>query len=115
MNTLQTHVVGRLDDLIDGRGMAVLVDGIQIALFRVGREVFAVQQLDPYSGSYVMSRGIVGTRGDRHTVAAPMFKQIFDLRTGACLESHGRPPRDLSTWPVHVDADGAITVTADRS
>ena len=30
----------------------------------------------------VLSRGIVGTRGDAPTVASPMHKQVFDLRTG---------------------------------
>jgi nitrite reductase (NADH) small subunit len=28
----------------------------------------------------------VGTRGDIPTVASPLHKQVFDLRTGACLD-----------------------------
>jgi len=34
----------------------------------------------------VLSRGIVGSRGDVPTVASPMYKQAFDLRTGGCLD-----------------------------
>jgi nitrite reductase (NADH) small subunit len=28
----------------------------------------------------------VGTRGDIPTVASPLLKQVFDLRTGTCLD-----------------------------
>ena len=34
----------------------------------------------------MLSRGIVGTRGDIPTVASPLHKQVFDLRTGSCLD-----------------------------
>ena len=53
-----------LGDLEVERGRAALIDGEQVALFLLhdGR-VHAVQNLDPYSGAYVMSRGIVGDRG----------------------------------------------------
>ncbi len=34
----------------------------------------------------MIARGIVGTRGDAPTVASPMSKQVFDLRTGVCLD-----------------------------
>lgn len=93
----------RLDDLHLERGAAALVGGRQVALFRtVDDRVFAVQQLDPYSAANVMSRGLVGTRGERRTVAGPMYKQVFDLDTGRCLDTQGREPRHLQTWPVTV-------------
>jgi nitrite reductase (NADH) small subunit len=31
-----------------------------------------------------------------------MYKQVFDLRTGECLEAVGKEPVALSTWPVDV-------------
>ncbi len=112
--TLATSVsVCLLSDLLPGRGAAALVHGEQLALFRVGDEVFAVQQLDPYSGASVMSRGIVGTRGDRVTVAGPMYKQIFDLRTGECLDPLGGAPQHLRTWPVTIAPDGTVLVGGD--
>jgi nitrite reductase (NADH) small subunit len=95
-----------LADLEAERGRAALLGTTQIALFllHTGR-VHAVSNLDPYSGAHVISRGIVGTRGDVPTVASPMFKQVFDLRTGACLDTQGKEPLTLRVWPVAVQDD----------
>ncbi len=103
--------VCRISDLERERGLAALIDGEQVALFRTHEDrVHAVQQRDPYSGAYVMSRGIVGTRGDAPTVASPMYKQVFDLRTGACLETLGKDEHTLQVWPVAVDENGAVFI-----
>lgn len=100
-----------VNDLERERGRAALIDGEQVALFLTHDDrIYAVQQLDPYSGAYVMARGIVGTRADAPTVASPMYKQVFDLRTGACLDSQGKDERALRTWPVSVDATGEVLV-----
>lgn len=97
-------------DLEVERGRAALLDGVQIALFLLrDGSVHAVSNLDPYSGAHVMSRGIVGTRGDTPTVASPMHKQVFDLRTGECLDSQGKAPAALEVWPVTV-VDGEVLV-----
>lgn len=97
-------------DLEVERGRAALLADAQLALFLLhdGR-VHAVSNLDPYSGAHVISRGIVGTRDDAPTVASPMFKQVFDLRTGACLDTQGKEPRALRVWPVAV-AEGRVLV-----
>lgn len=103
--------VCRLDDLPREGGVAALVSSVQVAVFRTFDDaVYAVQQLDPYSGACVMARGIVGTRDDVPTVASPMYKQVFDLRTGACLDPAGKEPRHLRTWPVEV-REGVVVVT----
>ena len=79
--------VCRLDQLRVDVGVAALVDGCQLAIFRLDdEEIRAVGNLDPYSRANVLSRGIVGSRGDSVFVASPMFKQPFDLRTGQCLD-----------------------------
>lgn len=92
------------------RGTAALVGGVQVALFRTFDDtVYAVQQRDPYSGAHVMSRGIVGSRGDIPTVASPMYKHVFDLRTGACLDPAGQEPRPLLTYHVAV-REGVVLV-----
>jgi nitrite reductase (NADH) small subunit len=97
-----------LADLEVERGRAALLDDTQVALFLTheGR-VFAVSNLDPYSNANVMSRGIVGTRQDAPTVASPMYKQVFDLRTGVCLDTQGKEPKTLRVWPVAV-RDGDV-------
>lgn len=103
-----------LADLLPERGAAALVAGQQVALFRtIDDSVYAVQQRDPFSGAMVMARGIVGSRGELPTVASPMYKQVFDLRSGTCLDATGKTPVDLEpglrTWPVRV-VGGAVLV-----
>ena len=79
--------VCRYDELTPGRGVAALVDGEQVAVFRTAGGLYALENRDPQSGAYVISRGIVGSRGRIPTVASPMHKDVFDLRTGACLDT----------------------------
>ncbi|MGC1210182.1 MAG: nitrite reductase small subunit NirD [Micromonospora sp.] len=86
MTTIRWTSVCRLDRLEPDRGVAALVDGVQVALFRTDGELYAVDNLDPVGGAYVMSRGIVGSRGGVPTLASPLHKQVYDLRTGRCLD-----------------------------
>jgi nitrite reductase (NADH) small subunit len=100
-------VVCGYDELLPERGVAALIGDRQIALFRTyDGSVFALGNQDPVSGANVMSRGIVGSRGDVQTVASPMFKQVYDLRTGICLDD---PDLVLTVYPVRV-ADGQVIV-----
>ncbi|WP_228993480.1 nitrite reductase small subunit NirD [Streptomyces sp. DH8] len=74
--------------LTPGRGVAVLLpDGDQAAVFtdRAGR-VYAIGNRDPFTGAYVLARGLLGSAGGRPFVASPLLKQRFDLTTGACLD-----------------------------
>jgi nitrite reductase (NADH) small subunit len=93
-----------LDRLVPERGAAVLVHGHQVALFRVvdeeGDRVHAVSHHDPFSGANVMARGIVGSSGDRVTVASPMYKQVFDLASGVCLTE---PEVRLPVWRTRIE------------
>ena len=89
------------------RGVAALVDGVQVAIFRTfDGDLYALDNRDPINNAYVMSRGIVGTRGDVPTVASPMHKQVFDLRTGECLDD---PAVRVATYPARV-VDGRVQV-----
>ena len=80
------------------RGVAALIGERQVAVFRThDGSLYAIDNLDPCSGAHVMSRGIVGTRGDAVVVSSPMHKQTFDLRTGVCLDA---PDVSLRIHPV---------------
>ncbi|WP_029292029.1 nitrite reductase (NAD(P)H) small subunit [Cellulomonas sp. HZM] len=127
MTTSTLVRVCAVDDLVPDRGAAALVpdDGRteQVALFRLASgEVFVVQQLDPFSGAHVMARGLVGSRlcdgVEVPTVAAPIYKQVFDLRTGACLDTADTSPTHgdgiLRCWPVTI-ADGDVLVAVPDS
>ena len=94
------------------RGVAAMVDGVQVAVFRLDDgTVRAVQNLDPFSGAMVLSRGIVGCRGGRPVVASPMYKQAFDLENGECLDD---PSVRLEVLAVLVQ-DGIVHVWADSA
>ena len=83
--------VCRYEDLQPERGVAALLGDTQIALFRLfDGSLHAIGNQDPFTGVFVLSRGIVGTRGEIPTVASPLHKQVFDLRTGACLDDATR-------------------------
>lgn len=77
-----------VSDLVPGRGAAVLLpDGAQAAVFldRAGT-AYAIGNRDPFTGAYVLSRGLTGSAGGRPYVASPLLKQRFDLATGECLD-----------------------------
>ncbi|MFB2586812.1 nitrite reductase small subunit NirD [Herbiconiux liukaitaii] len=77
-------------DLEPSWGEAVLLRTKQIALVLLSaREIYAVAHRDPDTGSYVMARGIVGSKGDRPTIASPLHKQVYDLGTGECFSHPG--------------------------
>jgi len=79
--------VCRIDDIEVEGGVCALVGGEAIAIFRThDGNIYAINNYDPCSKASVLSRGIVGTRGDIPVVASPMHKQAFDLRTGQCLD-----------------------------
>lgn len=100
--------VCRYADLEPERGVAALVDGAQVALFRLhDGTLAALDHRDPFSGANVVARGLVGTRGDIPTVASPMYKQVFDLRTGVCLDD---PSVSLRVHAVRVDDAGTVLV-----
>ncbi|AZH78606.1 MULTISPECIES: nitrite reductase small subunit NirD [Microbacterium] len=115
--TLETAArvrVCALSDLEVERGRAALFGTVQIALFLLADgSVHAVSNLDPYSGAHVMSRGIVGSRGDVPTLASPMHKQVFDLRTGVCIDTQGRDAAALRVWTVTV-VDGNVELDAEE-
>jgi NAD(P)H-dependent nitrite reductase small subunit len=80
------HAICALEDILPESGAAALVDGKEIAVFRVGDAVFAIGNHDPASDANVLSRGIVGDIGGEIVVASPIYKQHFSLITGRCLE-----------------------------
>lgn len=80
--------VCQLDQLPENFGQCVLVNGKQIAIFRLSNndEIYAIDNFDPFSKASVLSRGIVGDLRGTPVVASPVYKQHFDLATGQCLE-----------------------------
>ena len=75
------------DDLEFERGVAALVHGQAVALFRTpGGEIYALGNHDPFSRASTLARGIVGRRAGVPFVGSPVHGHAFDLRTGRCLD-----------------------------
>lgn len=77
----------RVERLQPERGVAALLGEVQVAVFLThAGTVHAIGNVDPFSGAAVLSRGIVGDRSGVPTVASPVYKQVFSLLTGQCLD-----------------------------
>lgn len=96
-------------DLVPDRGVCALVGGTAVAVFRCsfGKGLYALDDLDPFTGASVLSRGLVGMTADGTPfVASPLRKQRFDLRTGVSLDD---PAASVHVWAVQV-VDGHVVV-----
>lgn len=106
MNSGEWTVVCGIDDIVPDTGVCASVDGEQVAIFRVGDgDFYAITNVDPHSQAAVLSRGLVGSVGERIVVASPIYKQHFDLRSGECLES---PEHAVRTWRVRLQGDRVL-------
>lgn len=94
------------DDLLPNSGVAALIDGRQLAIFRVGDAVYALDNYDPHSEANVLSRGLVGDIAGEPVVASPVYKHHFNLATGRCVEDANASVR---AWPTRV-SDGRIWI-----
>lgn len=105
----QWNDICSVDDILPNNGCCALFKGEQVAIFRVSHRdseaFYALANYDPCSGANVISRGIVGSIGERLVVASPMYKQHFCLHSGECLEEDGIR---LQTWPVRVEGDRVL-------
>jgi len=102
-NTIENHSTKKSDewisvcqdnDLLANTGLCALLEGEQVAIFKVGlpensrydQDLYAISNYDPFGKANVLSRGLLGNIGDHLVVASPLYKQHFDLVTGECLE-----------------------------
>ncbi len=97
-------------DLEPSWGEAALIRMKQIALFLLSpTEIYAVDHRDPHTEANVMARGIVGSKGDRPTIASPLHKEVYDLGTGECFTN---PTLVLNTYETRV-VGGYIEVAVE--
>ena len=104
-------------DILPDTGVCALVDGVHVAVFRIGRrgdageteQLFAIDNVDPKSGASVLSRGLVGSLRERIVVASPLYKNHFDLHSGECLEA---PEHSVRAHRVRVHEDRVLVALA---
>ncbi|MEZ9230917.1 nitrite reductase small subunit NirD [Vibrio amylolyticus] len=101
------------EDLVPNMGVCAKVEEQQVAIFYCdrSRKLYALSNLDPFSGVNVISRGIIGSLDEQPCVASPLYKQHFNLETGVCIEE---PNVQLPTYPIR-QSDNAIQVMLPES
>jgi len=107
-DVMEWQTVCALDAIAPNTGVNALIGTEQVAIFRIGAtdEVYATGNYDPFSKAFVMSRGILGDRKGVLKVASPIYKQNFNLKTGACLDDD---TVTLPVYPVRV-IDGQLQI-----
>jgi nitrite reductase (NADH) small subunit len=101
-------------DLERNRGVCALVGDTPVAIFRVDTAdgsdtTFALSNIDPFTGASVLSRGIVGSKGDVMKVTSPMLKHAFNIATGESLDD---PTIILATFAVRIVAGRVLVASA---
>lgn len=71
-----------LDAIPQQAGIGARLGERQIALFRFGDQVYALDNLEPGSEANVLSRGLLGDAGGEPIVISPLYKQRIRLRDG---------------------------------
>ena len=100
---IELTTVCKLEELTPYSGTCALVNGEQVALFRMdeGDTVYAIGNYDPIGKASVLSRGLVGDIEGQPVVASPLYKQHFNLQTGECLQEEGV---SVPAYAVTIDA-----------
>jgi nitrite reductase (NADH) small subunit len=112
-DTLHWTAVCAANDILPNTGVCARVAARHVAIFRVGPgtaedQFFAIDNVDPKSGASVLARGLVGSLGERIVVASPLYKQHYDLQTGACVET---PELSVQAYAVRTE-QGQLMVAA---
>ena len=99
--------VGSTEDLAEGDVMAVLVDGVAVAVARCEGEIYAIDNICTHALAY-LSEGYVDV--DDCTIECPLHGARFDLATGRVRALPATVP--ARTFPVRV-VDGQIEIATD--
>lgn len=86
-------------DIALNTGVCALLENEQVAIFKVGpqKALYAVQNYCPFGQANVLSRGLVGDKNGEVVLASPLYKQLFALESGKCLDDDSV---QLKVYPV---------------
>ncbi len=94
-------------ELPPGQGRTVAAGSLQLALFRDGAEVFALDDACPHEGGSLGSGTLHAGR-----VICPLHSWVFDLRTGRCPRETHEP---VATYPARCRAGKVEVLVPDPS
>jgi len=99
---MQEYVVGKVDEIPEGKGIAVQAGRRTIAVFRVGQEFFAVHNTCPHKGASLVDGTVVC---EHKVVRCPWHHWNWSLESGR-IEFD--PSQGIRTYEVAVDGDEVI-------
>lgn len=91
-----------LADLNPDEPMGLMLEGRAVALYLVGDEVVALDDICPHQSDIRLSEGWI----EDGMIVCPMHQSQFDLTTGRCQS----PPanEDLSRYPTRIEGDQVL-------
>lgn len=98
--------VARLADLPDDHGLLVELDGREIGLYRVGDQVYAMDNECPHAG-YPLHEGLL----DGSVIVCPGHGFEYDVESGRMPGTTGG--ECLARYPVRVEGD-EVLIDPDR-
>ncbi len=83
---MSEHIVCSVDEVKSGRGKKVVIDGEEIALFKVDDEICAVSNMCPHQKFQKLHDGMF----ENGVVTCPMHGWSYDVRTGISTNASGK-------------------------
>lgn len=99
---MQEYIVGKLNELPDGKGIAVQAGRRTIAVFRIGSEVFAIHNTCPHKGASLCEGTVVS---EDKVVRCPWHHWNWQLEDGKLEVT---PSQGLRKYDVVVEGDEVI-------
>jgi nitrite reductase/ring-hydroxylating ferredoxin subunit len=87
----------KLSELIENQGNRFIVDDVEVAVFKIDGEVFAISNVCPHQHTALLYDGFV----ENGCVVCPAHGWIFDLRTG----KQPSGSRGVDSYPVIIEND----------
>jgi nitrite reductase/ring-hydroxylating ferredoxin subunit len=97
--------IARMDEVTPARPKRVMLGEREVVLFRVGDEIFAVENLCPHQQYSVFHQSVL----DGYTVTCPMHAWSFDVRSGKAVTGNGR----IKTFEIRVVGNEVLIKNSD--
>jgi len=98
--------VCKVSDLYEGRGTRFLINDVDIAIFKINGEVFAVSNTCPHQHTQSIYDGFV----EDGCVVCPAHGWMFDLKTG----KQPTGARGLDSYPVKIIDDEVFALVKPK-
>jgi 3-phenylpropionate/trans-cinnamate dioxygenase ferredoxin subunit len=92
------HNIGHLSELTESEPISLTIGGLEIGLFKVKDQVYAMENVCPHAYALLTDGSIEGA-----SIQCPLHGAVFSVVTGKCLKDPCK--RDLKTYKVCLVGD----------